>query len=210
MRWYAATPDRRTAQVLADLLVVAWLVVCLWLANGVQSRFDDVAEQVRRTETATSEISSGLTQAGDFLGGVPLVGDQVRDPFEAAAGAADRLGQTSLESADRTERAGTWLAVILVVVLFGPVAVPYVRRRVRKAREAGYVELLAGSPAGADLLALRALTSTPVHQLSAAVPDAADGWRRRDPGVLAALLDLQLLEAGLDPARLRAPGPSGT
>ena len=210
MRWYAATPDRRTAQVLADLLVVGWLVVCLWLANGVQSRFDDVADQVRRTETATSEISSGLTQAGDFLGGVPLVGDQVRDPFEAAAGAADQLGQTSLESADRTERAGTWLAVILVVVLFGPVGVPYTRRRARKAREAGYVELLAGSPAGADLLALRALTSTPVRQLSAAVPDAADGWRRRDPGVLTALLDLQLLEAGLDPARLRARGGAAT
>ncbi len=42
MRWYAANPDRRTAQVMTDLAVVGWFVLCLWLANGVQSRFDDL------------------------------------------------------------------------------------------------------------------------------------------------------------------------
>ncbi len=207
MHWYAATPDRRTAQVLADLAVVAWLVVCLWLAHGVQSRFDDLADQIRRAETATSSISDGLTQAGELLGGVPLVGDQVRDPFDAAAGASDRLGETSLESADRTERAGTWLAVVLVVGLFGPVGIPYGRRRVRNARDAGRVALLAGAPGGTDLLALRALTTLPVHLVAAQVPGAADGWRRGVPAVVDALADLQLRESGLDPTRVRTPGP---
>ena len=200
MRWYAANPDRRTAQVMTDLAVVGWLVVCLWLANGVQSRFDDVADQVRQAETATADISAGLTQAGEFLGGVPLVGDQVREPFDAAAGASDSLGAATLESADRTEQAGTWLAVVLVIGLFFPVGIPYGRRRVRKAKEAGRIEVLARSAAGADLLAVRALVSLPAHEVAAAVPDAADGWRRGDPSVIAALVQLQLLEAGLDPA----------
>lgn len=204
MRWYAASPDRRTRQVLADLAVVAWLVVCLWLAHGVQARFDDLADQIRGAETATASISDGLTRAGDALGGVPLVGESVREPFDAAAGASDRLGQTSLESADRTERAGTWLAVVLVVGLFGPVGVPYGRRRYRSARDAGRIELLAGAPGGSDLLALRALTTLPVHVVAAAVPGAADGWRRGVPTVVSALADLQLREAGLDPARVRA------
>ena len=204
LRWYAASPDRRTAQVLTDLLVLGWLIVCLWLAHGVDGRFEDFADQVRRAETATSSLSSGLTQAGDVLGGIPLVGDQVRDPFDSAAGASDELGQTSLQSADRIETTGTWLAAVLVIALFGPVGIPYTTRRVRWARQAASTERLASSPAGADLLAFRALTDLPIRELATAVPDAADGWRRRDPAVMTALVDLQLREAGLDPARLRA------
>jgi len=203
MRWYAANPDRRTAQVMTDLAVVGWFVLCLWLANGVQSRFDDLADQIRQAETATANISQGLSQAGEFLGGVPLVGDQVREPFDAAAGASDNLGAATLESADRTERAGTWLAVVLVIGLFTPVGIPYGRRRIRKAREAGRIEVLARTEAGVDLLAVRALMSLPAHEVAAAVPDAADGWRRRDPAVMAALVQLQLLDVGLDPASLR-------
>ncbi|WP_395694737.1 hypothetical protein [Nocardioides sp.] len=200
--WYAATPDRRSRQVLTDLLVVGWLVVCLWLAHGVHGRFVDLADQVRRTETATSGISSGLTQAGDLLGQVPLVGSGIDDPFQAAAGASDRLGSASLDAADRTEQIGTWLSVLLVIGFFGPVGVPYGRRRYRSAREAGRIELLARAPGGTDLLALRALTTLPVHDVAAAVPGAADGWRRGVPAVVQALAELQLREAGLDPVRV--------
>jgi hypothetical protein len=207
MRWYAATPSRRTAQVVADLALLVWLVVCVWWAHAVDDRFEALADQVRQADSATSGLSSNLTEAGDLLDDVPLVGDDVRTPFDAAAGAADGLGRASLRSADTTERVGTWVSVVLFAVLFLPVAGQHVPRRVRFAREAARAERLARSASSADLLALRALLEVPGDRLVAVVPDAADGWRRRDPHVIAALVDLQLREAGVRPgAASRPPG----
>jgi hypothetical protein len=60
--------------------------------------------------------------------------------------------------------------------------------------------------ADADLLALRALAFGSPRRLARAVPDAASGWRRGDPHVLARLAELELGRLGLrGPTLVRGP-----
>ena len=197
---YASASSRRTTQVAGDLLVLAWVVVAVWLAVSVRDRFGTLADRVREADGATSRLSAGLDDAGDFLGGIPLVGDGVRSPLDRAAEASAGVGASALRSAETTDAVGAWLAVAQALVLVVPVLVQYVPSRVRFALTARRTHEVAqsGQP-GIDLLGLRALTSLPPHVVAAQVPDAAAGWRRGDGDVVLALARLQLAHAGLDP-----------
>jgi hypothetical protein len=197
MHWYARTPARRVTQVAGDVALLVWLMTCVWMAIAVDDRFEALADEIRKAEGATSALSSGLARAGGTLDDVPLVGGGISEPFDEAAGASGELGRAVLDNADSTERVGSWLALAVFLLGSVPVAGQYLPQRVRFARLAAQTEQLAGSPANADLLALRALVTRPAHQVAAAVPAAADGWRRGDPSVIDALVSLELREAGL-------------
>ena len=48
MKLYADLPARRTAQVVADLSMVAWVLVWAWAATGVHEATMQLAEPGRR------------------------------------------------------------------------------------------------------------------------------------------------------------------
>ena len=84
MKIYADTPARRTAQIVADVLFVVWLVAWVWIGNVIHDGTMALAEPGRQTTEAATSLSSGLTDAGDHLREVPLVGDDVAGPFDQA------------------------------------------------------------------------------------------------------------------------------
>lgn len=202
---YADLPARRTAQVLADLLALAGVLVAVWVGSLVDAGVDAVAAPVLRAESAGRSLSTGLTDAGDRLGEVPLVGDEVRTPLDEAAEASDGLAATAAEAARRIDVLGTWLGVGTTVLLLAAAAPHHLLRRARFVRQATAVKRLRAAGAGRedDLLALRALVHQPLHVLARRAPDAADGWRRRDAATVHALADLELRAAGLAPRRRR-------
>ena len=55
----------------------------------------------------------------------------------------------------------------------------------------------AATPAGEQLLALRALTNRPPRKLAAISADPVGGWRHEDPGTIRALAALELRAAGI-------------
>jgi len=203
IRVYADRPARRAGQIAGDLAVLAWVGFALWCRHRVDDWFGALADDVREADGAATRLSGGLTDAGDFLGGVPLVGGGIRRPLDGAASAADSLGATALRSAETTETLGFWLGLAVLVLLAAPVLARYVPRRAAYAlRATRTARLLAAGADGRDLLALQALAGRPAHRVHARVPGAADGWRRADPAVLAALVAMELDDLGL--ARERA------
>ena len=56
---------------------------------------------------------------------------------------------------------------------------------------------LASTPAGEQLLALRALANRPLRKLGEVSVDPVGAWRREDPIAVRGLADLELRAAGL-------------
>ena len=77
MKLFADTPVRRTLQVLADLLFVAWLVLWVWIGSAVHDGTMELAGPARQTDTAATSMAEQLRDAGSRLGEAPLVGDEL-------------------------------------------------------------------------------------------------------------------------------------
>ena len=70
-------------------------------------------------------------------------------------------------------------------------------------RRAGVASAVRDEPAGKDLLALRALASRPLNQLTKLGPDIAQSWRNGDAAAVDRLAELELKGLGLRPAKAR-------
>lgn len=203
MTWYAETPAKRTAQQAADVAVAAWVLLWLWIGNAVHEAVQSLAAPGRELEEAGASLAGGLRGAADRADGVPVVGDELRVPLDAAAGAGDAVARAGVA---QQEAVGT-LALVLAVVLAGlPIALALLRwlpGRLRWAREAAAGQRLREDE---ELLALRAATSQPLHALAALGPDAVTRWRGGDEGARRDLAALELRRLGLraEPARAGA------
>lgn len=200
---YATTPARLTAQVLSDVLVIGWITVWALVGMAVHHAiaiFASVGNQLRDGATG---ISENLGSAGDSVDDIPLVGDGLATPLRAASEAALDLAGAG-QSLNAT---ATWLAVLLAIAVAAPpilaVGMPWLFLRIRFFRRKWTVIALAQTPAGQQLLALRALANRPLRRLTEVSADPVGAWRREDPTAVRGLAALELRSAGV--ARL----PSG-
>ena len=202
MQLYADQPARRTRQILGDVLVVLWVIAWVAVGLAVHDAVAQLAAPGRTLEDAGTTLSQGLGDAGSGLAGIPLLGEELGAPFDAAGDAADGLARAGADLqrgvATAALLAGTAVAAwpILTVVAL------WLWRRIRFARRAATARALLAGGAGVDLFALRALTRLPLHALTAVSADPAGDWRRGDPAVVHRLAGLALSEAGV---RLPAP-----
>ena len=97
MKLYADLPARRTAQVVADLSMVAWVLLWAWAANRVHEATMQLAEPGRRLAGAGSGFREKLTTAGDRVDDLPLVEDRVATPFREAAAAGTEIEQAGTD-----------------------------------------------------------------------------------------------------------------
>jgi hypothetical protein len=194
---YATTPGRLLAQLLSDLVVVAWIV--LWVlvglaVHGAISTFAGVGTQVRDSATG---IAENLNSAGQSADRLPLVGDALAGPLRAASDAAVGLAGAG----QNLNSTATWLAVVLAMAVAGPpilaIAMPWLFLRIRFFRRKWTVIALASTPAGEQLLALRALANRPLRRLTEISPDPVGAWRHHDPAAVRGLAALELRSAGL-------------
>ena len=70
-------------------------------------------------------------------------------------------------------------------------------------RRAGVAAPVRDEPAGRDLLALRALATRPLNELTKLGPDIAQSWRNGDASAVDALAALELRDLGLRPSGRR-------
>lgn len=207
MQLYSARPDRRAWQIVGDVVAIGVLVGATWLSGEVARAIDSLARFGVQMQDTGSQLSDTLLGAADGLEGIPLVGSGLGAPFVEAASAADGLttAGSTLEAAIHALAAGVGAAVwiVPVLVLVAVWLVPRIRFALRSAETAR----VAATPAGRDLLALRALVARPVPELQAVAPDPLRAIRDGDEVVLDALARLELTAAGV---RGRpAPAPSG-
>lgn len=194
---YATTPGRLLLQLLSDVLVIAWTVVWVLVGLAVHGAVTTIAEVGRQVEGGANGIAHNLDSAGHGAGSVPLIGDTLSSPLKAASAAALDLAGAG-HNLDAT---ATWLAVVLGIAVAAPpilaVLMPWLFVRIRFFRRKWTAIALASTPAGIQLLALRALANRPLRKLATVSVDPVGAWRREDPVAIYGLAALELRSAGV-------------
>jgi hypothetical protein len=194
---YATTPGRLLAQLFSDVAVVIWTFIWVLVGLAVHSAVSTIAEVGRQVEGGAGGVANSLKSAGNGADRIPLVGDTVSKPLTAASKAAlDIAG-----AGHNLDTTASWLAVVLALAVAAPptlaVVMPWLALRIRFFRRKWTVSTLATTPAGEQLLALRALANRPLRRLTAVSPDPVGAWRVADPGAIRGLAALELRSAGI-------------
>lgn len=203
MTFYARPSWRLVWQVASDLFVVVWAFA--WWAVG---RFADgviraLAEPARQTERIATDLRTQAADAAQQAGGVPMVGDGLRQPFDGMSGTLSELATSAHQQVIQLEQVATltgWLAFLIPTLLMVALWLP---RRLAFAAKASETLELVRSDDGSQLLALRALATQPLSELRAVSPDAMAGWRAGDPEITSRLAELELVSAGVARPRRR-------
>jgi hypothetical protein len=194
---YATTPGRLLAQLFSDIVVVIWTFVWALVGLAVHSAVSTIADVGRQFGGGADGVANSLKSAGHSAANIPLVGDAVSKPLTAASQAAVDIAGAG-HNLDTT---ATWLAVVLALAVAAPpilgVVVPWLALRIRFFRRKRNVSALAATPAGEQLLALRALANRPLRQLAEVSADPVGAWRRDDFGTIRGLAALELRSAGI-------------
>ncbi|GAA2813069.1 hypothetical protein [Mycolicibacterium pallens] len=194
---YATTPGRLLGQLVSDMAVALWITVWVLVGLGVHSAVATIADVGRQVNDGATGISDNLHSAGDSAHKIPLVGDTVAKPLRAASEAALDLAGAG-HNLDTT---ATWLAVLLAIAVAAPpilaIGMPWLFLRIRFFRRKWTVIALTRTPAGEQLLALRALANRPLRKLTEVNVDPVGAWRREDPYAIRGLAALELRSAGV-------------
>jgi hypothetical protein len=194
---YATTPGRLAAQLFSDFAIFLWTALWLLVGTAVYDAISTIAEAGRQVENGANGIAGNLASAGHGAQHIPVLGDAVSKPLTSASDAALDIAAAG-NSLDAT---ASWLAVLLALAVVAVplliVVMPWLLLRLRFFRRKWTVTGLAATPAGEQLLALRAVTNRPPRKLVALSADPVGGWRREDPVTIRALAALELRSAGV-------------
>jgi hypothetical protein len=200
---YATTPSRLLAQLISDIVVIAWITLWVLVGMAVHSAVSTIAEVGRQVQTGANGVADNLNTAGDRTDSFPLIGDALAKPLRAASEAALDIAGAG-HSLDTT---ASWLAWVLALavasapILF--VAMPWLFLRIRFFRRKWIAITLSSTFAGEQLLALRALANRPLAKLADISPDPVGAWRSEDTIAIRGLAALELRSAGVRIKRLR-------
>ncbi|GAB2672695.1 hypothetical protein [Thalassiella azotivora] len=207
---YAQSPGRRAWQVTGDVLLVAWVWVWVRVGMQVHEAVVRLAEPGRAIDEGADGVAGALRDAGERASGVPLVGDRLVEPFDAAGAAADTLAAAGRRQVEVVEDLALLLGVLFAV---GPIALAvlvWVPGRVRFARRAAAAQRFIDADADLSLFALRAMANQPMHRLARVSDDPVTAWRAGDPAVVRSLALLELRDCGLRPPPMRLGGTGTT
>lgn len=194
---YAGTPGRLMAQLCSDVAVAAWTFLWVLVGLAVHSAVSTIAEVGRQVEGGAHGVAGNLGSAGHSADRIPVVGGAVSKPLTAASRAAlDIAG-----AGHNLDTTAGWLALVLAAAVAAPpicgALLPWLVLRIRFFRRKWTVSTLAATPAGEQLLALRALANRPLRRLTAVSPDPVGAWRRADPAAIHGLAAVELRSAGV-------------
>lgn len=206
MKLYADLPSRRVAQLSADLLTVAWILGWLLLGRFVHKMVSALAVPGEKMGDAGTSLSEKLLEAAGKVDDLPLINDGVSAPFEGASRAADQLAAAGDAQVDAVATIATGLAIAVVLVPVLMWLMVYVPLRWRFIRTATSTQRFLEAGTGADLVALRAMSTQPLHKLARISNDPVGAWRDGDAEVVAKLAELELNAVGLSAKRLRSAG----
>lgn len=201
MKIYSDFPLRRTVQILVDVVAVAVISFAVWLGTFVAATIAALAEVGRQLEAAGAGFKGAMTDAGEALGQVPLVGTAIRAPFDAASGTGGALEDAGQTTQSFIETTALVVGLVVAGVIVVAVCWLWLRRRFRFARRATEASKLARAGDGLDILALRALVNGSPRDFASAGPHPLEAWRSGDRTAIESLAAVELRRAGVRIAR---------
>lgn len=201
MKLYAERPIRLLPQILFDAAIVTWLAFWWNVANRVNNTADASTVGANKLETSAASLSGNLTEAGQRLRKVPLVGDTLQSPFDKSAAAANQISAAGRDMSVGIDDLGDLLGYLtaaapylFALLLWGMIRIPWLRKASQAAK-------LRRTTAGMDVLALRALQHRSAAELFAVSSGPATSWRTGDEETSRALGELHLRKLGLNAAK---------
>jgi hypothetical protein len=194
VKLYAETAGLRTRQLVGDLAVLAWTAA--WVAAGVALNrlVEKLAVPGERVEQAGGSFAGDIAEIQQKVGRLPVVGDELQDPFGRLAGVGRTLAAAGVTQQEVVHQLALWLGVVVAVVPIVALLLVWLPSRVSWAREAGAASRLRMDGADLELFALRAVANRPLRDLHRVTPDPAGDLRA---GEYQALADLELRALGL-------------
>ena len=202
MKLYAERPARLARQLLADLLALGWLAGVGRVAEGARELMLKLRAPATGLSQAGAGISDAFASAARTAAKVPFVGDQLAAALDTGRAAGQSLVGLGEQQYSTVTMLAAGTAALVALAGATPVLLTWLPLRVHYARTAGAAA--ATRERDLELLALRALTRSPVHRLRAVSEAPADAWRRGDPEVIRRLASVELRRLGL-----RAPREQG-
>ena len=199
MKLYSDFAGRRTAQILADVVAVGLIALVVWGAVLIHAAIAVLDQVGKNLKGAGDGFQKTMSDAGDTLGGVPLIGGGIRAPFDAASGAGGLLAQAGQAQQDLVDTAALVIAIASAVVPILVILFVWLRPRVRFARRPTRAYRISQLADGMQLLALRALVDGDARELHTVAERPVEAWRHGEVGVVRALAALELREAGVRP-----------
>ncbi|MBG0565626.1 hypothetical protein [Actinoplanes aureus] len=201
MKFYADRVPVALRQLITDILVVLWVYLWIRVAFWIHDMVEKLAVPGQKLEGAGSGIADNLADAGNKVGDVPVVGDDLTEPFTKAADAARAIADAGRQQQEFVDQLALVLPLVAIAVPLALVLFLWLPLRLRWIRRAGVAAAVRDDPAGRDLLALRALAGRPLNELAKLGPDIAQSWRAGDAEAVDALAALELRQLGLRGSR---------
>lgn len=187
MKLYADTPALRLRQQLLDAITLVWVTAWMFLGRGLYGVIDELRVATAEAERAGAGFADRLDAAGRSAGGVPLVGRELSRPFTGAADAGRALESAGAAAGETVHSLALWLGILVALLPIAWVLSRYLPGRLHWIREAGAAARLRLDAENLQLLALRAVTTAPLHVLRRATPDPGGAFARGDYDALAGI-----------------------
>jgi hypothetical protein len=202
---YAKRPGKMVGQIFGDGFVL--LGTAGWAAVGifVHRVIEVLAIPARETAEAAVRLAENFREASGEAAKVPVAGEQLRRPFDAASATLGNLITAANDQVASIERLALivgWLVFLIPVTI---VAAFWLPRRIRFYRQARASQVFLDAVPDLDLFALRAMAAQPLYVLGEISDDPVKAWRSGDRAVINQLAELELRRNGLRlPDSLRA------
>lgn len=154
LSFYADLPGRRVRQIVGDVLILVWVVVWTLIGQEVYSRATTQGKGAQKLETAGGDFSESMGDAGSKLGKVPVIGEDIQDPFNKASSAGDHVAQAGHDIQIGAEQLGQLLGTLTAMVPICLVLAFWAQARWRYARKVRIARALDGYT-GPDIEAVR-------------------------------------------------------
>jgi hypothetical protein len=197
MTLYSDFPGRRAAQIVGDAVSLFLILVAIWIGVLVHDTISVLAGVGRSMQDAGEGFQGTMTDAGDTLGGVPLIGGGIRAPFDAASDAGSSLARAGAAQQQAVEGLATAVGIAVAVGPILVVLLVWALTRLRFVRAATELRAVSRLPEGTEILALRALVTAPAGSLRRLGSAPVEGWREGRPEAITALAGLELRNGGL-------------
>lgn len=199
MKLYSDFAAHRTRQMTADIVALVIIAVSVAMGVTVFSTVNQLAQFGRQMQSAGADFRTSMTDVGDRLGGVPLIGSGISAPFDTASSAGDTLASAGQTQQDLVLQAAIALGIGVAALPILLTLLIWLLPRLRFISRATRTRTLLRAGLNSDLLALRALTNQKVTAIAKVDPDALGAWRRGDPDVVRRLAGLELRSVGIRP-----------
>jgi len=202
---YAKRPAKMIGQLVGDGFVVLWAIGWAIVAIFVHRVIEVLATPARETARTAMRLAENFRQAAAEAAKVPVAGEQMRRPLDAAAGTLGSLIDSANDQVVSIERLALIVGWLVFLIPVATVVAFWLPRRIRFYRQAHASQIFLDSLADLDLFALRAMAAQPLYVLAEISDDPVQAWRSGDREVINKLAEVELKRNGLQlPATLRA------